>query len=115
MDYDTFYDKGPIKQIPSDYTKIQYNMIIAVKHDGHHKARSVAGAHLTQMAIESVYSGVVSICCICLIPLIAELNDIEIYQADVRNVSLESYIKETICCSLAKNSSSSVRPCTCCI
>ena len=36
MDDDTFYDKGPIKQIPSDYTKIQYSMIIAVKHDGHH-------------------------------------------------------------------------------
>ena len=56
----------------------------------------VTGRHLTQPAIESLYSGVVSIYSIHLILLIAELNDLTIYQADVRNAYLEVYTKEKI-------------------
>jgi hypothetical protein len=46
---------------PSGYKKIRYQMIYDVKHDGHHKARLVAGGHLTDPNTESVYSGVVSL------------------------------------------------------
>ena len=67
-----------------------------VKHDGHHKARFVAHRHLTQLAIESVYSGVVSIHSICLILLITEINNLQIYQADVGNLYLETYTKENV-------------------
>ena len=49
-----------------------------------------------QPAIESVYSYVGSICSICLILLIAKLNDLEIYQADVAYAYLEAYSKEQI-------------------
>ena len=56
----------------------------------------VTGGHLTQPAIESVYSGVVSIHSIHLILLIAELNDLEIYHANVGNVDLEASTKEKI-------------------
>ena len=51
----------------------------------------VAGEHLTQPATESVYSGIVSICRICLVLLIVKLNDLEIYQADIGNAYLEVY------------------------
>ena len=44
--------------------------------------------------IESVYSGVVSIHSICLILLIAELNNLLIYQANIGNVYLVTYTKE---------------------
>ena len=71
-------------------------MIFTVKHDGQHKARFVAGGHLTQPAIESVHSGIVFIHSIHLILLIAKLNDLEIYQADVGNAYLEAYTKEKI-------------------
>ena len=56
----------------------------------------VAGGHLTQPAIVKVYSGVVSICSIYLLLLTAELNNLEIYQADARNVYLEANTKEKI-------------------
>ena len=94
MDYDTFLDKGLRNQMPSNYTKIICCMILAVKHDGQHKARFVTGGHLTQPAIESVYSSVVSICSICIILIIAESNDLEIYHADVGNTYLEVYTKK---------------------
>ena len=81
MDYDTFINKGLRNQMLKDYTKIRCHMIFKVKYDGRHKA----GGHLTQPAIESVYSGVASICRIHLILLIVKLNDLTIYQADVGN------------------------------
>ena len=37
------------------------HLIFAVKHDGRHKSRLVAGGHLTALPEESVYSGVVSL------------------------------------------------------
>ena len=46
---------------PNGYQKIRVNLIFAVEHDGRHKARLVAGAHLSPDPIESIYSGVVSI------------------------------------------------------
>ena len=71
-------------------------MIFAVKHDSCHKATFVTGGHLTQPAIESVYSGVVPIHSICIILLIAKINDLETFQADLGNAYLEAYTKEEI-------------------
>jgi hypothetical protein len=51
-------------------------MIYDVQHDGHHKARLVAGAHLTDLNMESVYTGVVSLRGIWLIVFLAELNEL---------------------------------------
>ena len=75
-----FINKGLSNQISNYHTKIRCHMIFTVKHHGWHTARFVTGGHLTQPAIESVYSGVVSICSIHLILLITDLNDLTIYQ-----------------------------------
>ena len=104
MDYNTFIDKGLREHMSNDYTLIRCHMIFAVKHDQQHKARFVTCGHLTQPAIESVYSGVVSIWSIHLILLITELNDLSIYQANVRNAYLEAYTKEKIYFIAGKNS-----------
>jgi hypothetical protein len=55
-DYDTFIDKPP-----AGYKKIRVHLIFDVKHDGRHKARLVADGHLTDIPLESIYSGVVSL------------------------------------------------------
>ena len=65
-------------------------MVYAVKHDGRHKARFVAGGHLTKDPESSVYSSVVNIRSLRIILLAAELNDLELQGADVGNAYLEA-------------------------
>ena len=59
--YDTFQDLGIADRtpIPDGYKRIRVHLVYAVKHDGRHKARLVADGHLTDVPMESVYSGVV--------------------------------------------------------
>jgi Reverse transcriptase (RNA-dependent DNA polymerase) len=71
-------------------------MIYDVKHDGLHKARLVAGGHLTDQSTESVYSGVVSLRGIWLVVFLAELNKLELWGADVGNAYLEALTKEKV-------------------
>ncbi len=62
-DYQTFEDHGHKSKVgpPDGYKKIRVHLVFDVKHDGRHKARLVAGGHLTDPPIDSVYSGVVSL------------------------------------------------------
>jgi hypothetical protein len=62
-DYHTFIDKGHHTKVkvPAGYEKIIVHLIFDVKHDGRHKARLVADGHLTDIPLESVYSGVASL------------------------------------------------------
>ena len=70
--------------------------MFAVKHDSRHKARLVAGGHLTDVPLESVYSGVVSLRSLRLVIFLAELNGLELYSADVGNAYLEAETKEKV-------------------
>ena len=63
---------------PNGYQKIRVHLIFAVKHDGRHKARLVAGGHLTPDPIESIDSGIVSIRSLRLVIFIAKLNNLEV-------------------------------------
>ena len=71
-------------------------MIYDVKQDARHKARLVAGGHLTDPNTESVYSGVVSLRGIRLIVFLAELNALELWGADVGNAYLEAMTKDKV-------------------
>jgi len=71
--------------------------VYAVKHDGRHKARLVAGGHLTGIPIESVYSGVVSLRAIRIIIFASEHNGLKIWGADMSNAYLEAYTNEKVC------------------
>ena len=97
FDYKFAIDKGPGDQPLPGYTKIRCRMIYAVKHDGRHKARYVAGGHLTKEPEESVYSSVVSLRSLRIIILAAELNGLELFQADVGSAYLEALTGEKIC------------------
>jgi hypothetical protein len=60
-DYDTFKDYGDSGRPPDEYKKIRVHLIFTVKHDGRHKSRLIADGHLTDVSLDSLYSGVVSL------------------------------------------------------
>jgi hypothetical protein len=96
QEYQTFRDLGSGVTGPVGYKKIRCHFVFAVKHDGRHKARLVAGGHLTDVPLESVYSGVVSLRSLRLVIFLAELNDLKIYGADIGNAYLEAKTKEKV-------------------
>ena len=98
LQYQTFNDLGHKSTCspPPGYKKINLHLVYAVKFDGRYKSRIVAGGHLTDTPLESVYSGVVSLRGVRLVLFLAELNGLEVYQSDVGNAYLESYTKEKV-------------------
>ena len=63
LEYEAFIDYGhrstPLP--PEGYKLIPLTLVFAVKHDERYKSRLVAGGHLKDTPVESVYSGVVSL------------------------------------------------------
>jgi len=64
--------------------------VFDVKHDGRHKACLVADGHLTDIPLESVYSGVVSLHGLRIVLFLAELNHLETWATDIGNAYLEA-------------------------
>jgi len=60
-EYNASLDMGMGDCKPAGYKKIQVHFVFDVKHDGWHKDHLVADGHLTDIPIESAYSGVVSL------------------------------------------------------
>ena len=73
------------------------HFVYAVKHDGRFKARLVADGHLTKEPVESIYSGVVSLRSLRMVVFLSQLNNLEIWGADVGNAYLEAYTDEKLC------------------
>jgi hypothetical protein len=98
-EYDVFIDRGLYTQIgiPSGFKKIRVHLVFAVKHDGRHKARLVADGHLTDVPLNSVYAGVVSIRGLRICIFLAELNGMEAYATDIGNAYLEAVTREKVC------------------
>ena len=82
---------------PDGFQKIRVHFVYAVKHDGRFKARLVADGHLTKEPVESIYSGVVSLKSLRMVVFLSQLNDLEIWGADVGNAYLEAYTDEKLC------------------
>ena len=61
MEYQAFSSLGKNAPVPSGHQKIVCHMVYAVKHDGRHKCRFVAGGHMTETPLDPTYSGVVSL------------------------------------------------------
>ena len=104
-EYNVFEDHGKdqydpksrkVSNAPNGYQKIKVHLIFAVKHDGRHKTRLVGGEHFTPDPIESIYSGVVSIRSLRLVILLAKLNNLEVWGADIGNAYLEAKTKEKL-------------------
>ena len=95
-EYKSFLDKGIGFKPGNDYKKIRVHLVYAVKHDGRHKARLVAGGHLTETPVDSVYSSVVSLRGIRILAFLGELNGLEVWSTDIGNAYLETYTKEKV-------------------
>jgi len=95
-EHKSFVDKGVGFNPGSDHKRVRVHMVHAVKHDGQHKARLVAGGHLTETPIDSVHSSVVSLRGAMLLAFIGELNGLKIWSTDVGNAYLETHTKEKV-------------------
>ena len=102
-EYKVFKDTGKAQfhngkaVTPDGFQKIRVHFVYAVKHDGRFKARLVADGHLTNEPVESIYSGVVSLESLRMVVILSQLNDLEIWGADVGNANLEAYTDEKLC------------------
>ena len=102
-EYKVFKDTGKAQfhngkvVTPDGFQKIRVHFVYAVKHDGRFKARHVADGHLTKEPVESIYSGVVSLRSLRMVVFLSQLNDLEIWGADVGNAYLEAYTDEKLC------------------
>jgi hypothetical protein len=76
-DYDVFTDKGINGDPGKDFKMIRVHLVYAVKHKRRHKARLVAYGHLTNVPVDSVYSGILSLGGLRLILFLSKLNDME--------------------------------------
>ena len=65
-----------------------------VKHCGKFKAGLVVDGHLTKEPNVTVYSGVVSLRNLRLVMFLAELDDLQLWGADVGNAYLQPLTKE---------------------
>ena len=96
-EYKVFKDTGKAKfhngkvVAPDGFQKIRVHFVYAVKHDGRFKARLVADGHLTKEPVESIYCGVVSLRSLRMVVFLSQLNNLEIWGADVGNAYLEAY------------------------
>jgi len=96
QEYKSFRDMGKGYDPGPGYKKINVHLVFAVKHDGRRKSRLVAGGHLTDTPIDSVYSSVVSLRGIRLLTFVAELNDQQVWCTDIGNAYLESLTFEKV-------------------
>ena len=90
------YDKGKVINAPKEHQKIRVHFVIDVKYCGEFKTGLVADGHLTKKSNETVYSGVISLRNLRLSMIIAELNDIQLWGADVGHAYLEELTKEKL-------------------
>jgi hypothetical protein len=97
LGYGTFNDIGKGTPVPEDYKKIRVHFVYACKHDGRYKARLVAGGHLTDTPIDSVYSSVASLRGVRMVVFLAELNGLNFWSTDIGNAYLESNTLEKVC------------------
>ena len=84
------------ESIPPTYQEITCHLIFEVKFDLRRKARYVAGGHLTDTPAHMTYSSVVSRESIRIAFLIAALNDLDVWAADIQNAYLDAETDEKV-------------------
>jgi len=95
FEYETFKDLGPNATPPEGYQKINMIWVYDCKHDFRHKARMVAGGHLTK-PVDDAYSSVVSLESMRLALAVGEINGLTPMVGDIGNAYLEAYTKEKV-------------------
>ena len=95
-EYKVFKDTGKAQfhdgkaVTPDGFQKIRVHFVYAVKHAGKFKARPVADGHLTKEPVVSLRS-------LRMVVFLSQLNDLEIWGADVGNAYREAYTDPNLC------------------
>ena len=76
-EYNTFNDMDKDGIPPKGYKQIKVHLIYNIKHDTRHKSRCVADKHLTEIPLDNVYSGVVSLRGLRMMIFLAKLNQLD--------------------------------------
>ena len=92
-----FEDAGKGTSVPEGCKNILIHFVCNVKYDGRHGARLVAGGYLTDIPVDSVHSGVVSLRGFRLLLFLAELNGLEVWSTDTSSACLEVCTNEKNC------------------
>ena len=79
-----------------DFKKIKVKFILDCKADGCRKGCLVAWGGMTPEPEESVFSSVATLCSLCLVVFLAELNGLNLMQGDIGNAYLESCTQEKV-------------------
>ena len=97
-EYEVFIDKGiyHMSKIPRGFQQIQVHVCWNCKYDGRHKCHLVRNGNLTDVPVDSVYSGVVSLRRLRMCLFLAELNGMGVYATDIGNAYLEAYTTEKL-------------------
>ena len=97
----TFQILNDDESIPPTYQQICCHMVFDVKmEDFCHKARFVAGGHMTETPATNTYASVVSQESVHITLTLAALNDLEVKTADIKNAYLTAPVSEKIWCVL---------------
>jgi hypothetical protein len=95
---DTFIDnKGEQAHGPNRFKRINRHFAFDCKQDLRHKARLVAGGHMTAPPRDRVHSGIASLQSMQIVALLAELNGIEMQAADLGTACLEAVSSTKAC------------------
>jgi hypothetical protein len=95
-EYDVFVDLEKVGNPGVDSKQINVHLIYAVKYHRRHKTRLVADGHRTDVPVDSVYSGVVSLRGLRMLIFLAELNGLKTWATDIGNVNLEAKTSELV-------------------
>ena len=86
--------KGKDSKIPDSYKKIRVHLVFDIKHVGRHKARLVSDGHLTDVPLDSVYSGMASLRGLRIVLLLAELNNLQLCATYIEMPKLRQLLKK---------------------
>ena len=90
-------DKKNINTHWRDTLDLESSQIHELNLDDRSKERLVTDGHLTKEPVESIYSGVVSLRSLRMVVFLSQLNNLEIWGADVNNAYPEAYTDEKLC------------------
>ena len=79
---------------PKGYKKNNVHLIYDITHDTRHKERCVADGCLTEIPLDNLYSGVVSLRGLRMVIFLAKLNQLYTWATDISNAYLDSKISE---------------------
>jgi len=85
-----FKDFGKGAKVPEGYRKIRVHLVFDMKQVGQHKSRLVADGHLTEVPLDRIYSGIVSLSELHLLVFLIELNGLDVWATEIGNAYVEA-------------------------